>query len=84
MSYDPTKTYVTATEWAVSYETSTAFEGCKLNVHRFDSGVRNHLGGWGVSLRHPGHDGRVFASDREAHAYALEAGLIREFHGAGR
>lgn len=79
MSYDPTKTYVTATDWCVSYETSSAFEGVKLNVHRFDPDAPNRFGGRGVSHRHEAHDGRRFATDLDAHRYALEAGLIAEY-----
>lgn len=79
MSYDPTKTYVTATDWCVSYETSSAFEGVKLNVHQFDPYASNRFGGRGVSYRHAEHDGRMFSTDLAAHEYALEAGLIAEF-----
>lgn len=87
MIYDPNKTYVNTSHepehnpegWLVSYHTSTAFDGTRLNVFRIAEDESNEWGGKGVHHKHPEWDGLPFLSGDEARQFALDHGLIREY-----
>jgi hypothetical protein len=68
-------TMVTATHWGVSYETSSAYEGATLNVHRCAEAERNQWGGFGVIYRHPQYNGMRFADVDAAKLFAWSVGL---------
>jgi hypothetical protein len=77
----PRLSTVTATEWGVSYQTSSATEGATLNVYRLHNDRPNQWGGMGTVENHPVYDGMQFATVDEASAYALMQGLLRVWHG---
>ncbi|QDN64466.1 hypothetical protein [Streptomyces sp. S1D4-14] len=77
--HDAGETYVTATSWGVSYPFGGGKPGVTLNVYDWDDDVVNDMGGKGVLIRHPVHDGLWFADMAEAQGYALRYGLIKRY-----
>lgn len=75
--YDAGETYVTATSWGVSYPFGGGEPGVTLKVYDWDEDAVNEMGGKGVLIRHPVHNGLWFATDAEAKDYALRYGLIK-------
>lgn len=75
-------TFVTATEWGVSYTVvHNPLPGearVRLNVHKTVDEV-NRWGGRGVIYTHPEFDGERFETTDQAKAFAFEHGLIKVF-----
>ena len=63
---------VALSEWNVSHESSSEWEGYKLNVHR---ALLDSTGKWLSSERHP-LDGTMSATLAESKRVAYEAGLL--------
>lgn len=84
--YDPSATYVTATDWGVSCTVPTALFGgpvpdprVTLNVHRYEPDTPNSLGGVGLIVHHPVHNGLRFESREDASRYALANDLLKPY-----
>lgn len=82
-------TYVTATEWGVSYTCPQrtvnaygyepdAMAKVTLNVHKLVD-EPNKWGGRGVVVRHPVYDGLEFDDKDEAKSFSIEVGLLKVF-----
>jgi len=69
--------HVAATDWNVSYRTSTTYEGAMLRVFLLVDDVPNEHGGMGVTVNHPELDGLMFETTDLARAAAQAAGLVR-------
>lgn len=71
--------HVVATEWGVSYSSGGGEPGVTLKVYGWDEDAVNEMGGKGVLIRHPVHNGLWFADMAEAKSYALRYGLIKRY-----